>query len=330
MTIVDQFNDPAFGVLFHQVTKMSALEAFVKEASIESQDYDALPDSAFAWPDERRFPIHTKEHAAMSYAYSKLASKLPVEVTANIKVALDVFGVPEDIFNETKTASVVPAEADYLIPDLKLFVVKTAADVDFAQRQLVEGIQKLDLEHRAVACGNLVKKADELGATLHPMVLKLAGLTVSDVSQARRWLEARVEATKDGNIKMAYQTLADGLQRRGAELKNRPELLKLASVIAELDQKAGLDKHYDRKLPDAVQTVFNTTKLASSCVDIAGSMIPLAKLAAMPSSFWSDLGGSELSNEVAPGGVVDAQKLATVLETLPLDLKIVLRSQMRA
>jgi hypothetical protein len=181
-----------------------------------------------------------------------------------------------------------------------------------------------------VACGNLVKKADEFKVPLNVTMLKLAGLVVSDLNTTKRWLEARTEATKDEGIKQAYQTLADGLHGRGKELKDRPSLLKLASTIAELDQKAGLDKHYDRKLPDALQTVFNTNKLAAACVDIAGAMIPIAKLAGMPSSFWSDLGGSELSNEVAPGGVVDAQKLATVLETLPLDLKLVLRSQMRA
>ena len=330
MTVVDQFNDPAFGTLFHQVTRMPALEAFVKEASIEPVEAGTLPNSAFAWPDERRFPIHTREHTAMSYAYSKLASKLPKEVTENIKVAMDVFGVPESIFAETKIAAAEPTEADYLIPDLKLFVVKTAEDVKAAQQQLVSGFERLDLEHRAVACGNLVKKADEFKVELHPLMLKLSGLVVSDLQQTRRWVEARSSAVKDDFLKQAYQTLADGLKNRGAEAKDRPALLKLASVIAELDHKAGLDRHYDRRLPDALQTVFNTEKLAAQCVDLGGSMVPIAKLAAMPASFWGDLGGNELESEVAPGGIVDAQKLATVLETLPLDLKLVLRSQMRA
>lgn len=330
MPVVDQFNDPAFGTLYHQITKMPALEAFVKEASIEQQDAASLPDSAFAWPEERRFPIHTKEHTALSCAYSKLAAELPKYVEENLKAAMTVFDVPENLFSEIKIAAEEPRDDEFLLPDLKLFRVKTAADVKFAQRQLVEGFQKLDLEHRAVACGNLVKKADEHKVELNPLMLKLAGLVVSDLNSTRRWLEARAEVAKDDTVKQAYQTLADGLKGRGTELKDRPALLKLASTVAELDKQAGLDRHYDRKLPDALQTVFNTEKLASACVDIAGAMIPISKLASMPSSFWSDLGGAELSNEVAPGGVVDAQKLATVLETLPLDLKLVLRSQMRA
>ena len=145
MPVVDQFNDPAFGTLYHQITKMPALEAFVKEASIEPQDAASLPDSAFAWPEERRFPIHTREQTALSFAYSKLASELPAYATENLKAAMNVYGIPEDIFSEIKVAAEEPKDEDYLIPALKLFTVKTAEDVKFAQRQLVDGFEKLDL-----------------------------------------------------------------------------------------------------------------------------------------------------------------------------------------
>ena len=325
MSIIDQTRDPAFGTLFQLVTRMPALETFVKEASVP--DPADLPVTAFAWPDERLFMMHTPEQAALSYAYAKTASAVPKFVMATLEKALEVYGIPADTFAETKVAAA--PEPTYLVPDLHLFPVSTKEDVKTAQLRLVENLHKLDLDRRAEACANLIKIADEHGVELHPEVQKLAGLVVSDVNETRRWLEARASATPVDTFKVAYQRLADGLKGLH-ESGDRPGLIKLSGTIAELDARAGLVKHYDRQLPDPIRTVFNTTKVAANTVDVAGALIPIQKLAALPSSFWEDLGGSELSDELAPGGTVDVSKLAAIIGTLPLDLKVILRRQLRA
>lgn len=330
MPVIDQFSDAAFGTLHRQVTRMPALEAFVKQAEVEQSDVASLPDTAFAWPSERKFPIHTPEHAALSYAYSKVASELPTEVRANIVKALEVYDVPESTFaeHEVKVAS---DENDYLLPELRLFSVKTAEQCKRAQNDLVASMSKLDLENRATACANLVKKADALGVDLRPEVLQLAGLVVSSTKFAVEWLEARANKlpAEETTYKLAYLNLAKGLAKQPAELSDRKGLLKFASAIAELDEKTGLDRHYDRRLPDALRTVFNTEKQASKSVDLGGTHVSLAKLAQLPASFWEDLGGKELGDEIAPGGVVDQSKLATVVDTLPLDLKMQLKAHCR-
>lgn len=331
MAVTDQFSDPAFGTLFRQVKRMPGLEVFVKQASVEPDEASSLPDTAFAWPAERKFPIHTPEHAALSFAYSKVASVLPVDVCINIQRALDVYEVSPDIFKEEQEKIAENDDADFLVPNLKLFHVKTAEQCKRAQDTLVSALSRLDLETRAIACGNLVKRADELKIELRPEVLQLAGLVVSSTKTAMEWIEARANKLpkEDTLHKKAYQTLADGLKKGPAERGDRKGLLKFASALAELDEKSGLDKHYDRRLPDALRTVFNTEKVAGQSVDVNGTYIPLAKLAALPASFWEDLGGKELSDEIAPGGTVDRSKLATIIDTLPLDLKIVLRNQCR-
>ena len=330
MPVIDQFSDPAFGTLHRQVTKMPALEAFVKQAEVEQSDATSLPDTAFAWPSERKYPIHTPEHAALSYAYSKVASVLPKEVTTNIVQALEAYDVPESTFAE-QSVKEASDENDYLVPAHRLFLVKTAEQCERAQNDLVASISKLDLENRAIACGNLVKKADELGVELRPEVLQLAGLVVSSTKTAMEWLEARANKlpAEDTTHKLAYLNLAKGLMSHPEEVADRQGLLKVASVIAELDEKTGLDRHYDRKLPDALRTVFNTEKVAAKSVDLGGTFITVAKLAQLPASFWEDLGGKELGDEIAPGGVVDQSKLATVVDTLPLDLKMQLKAHCR-
>ena len=329
MTVVDQNSDTAFGVLYRQITRMPALETFLKQASIEPEEAHTLAKTAFAWPDERKFPIHTPAQAALSYAYAKTAEHLPSGVMSRITQALEVFAVPETTF--TEQTEKIAADDVYVLPEFKYLPVHTEIQVKMAQDQLVRELSKLDLEHRATACANLVKRADELKVALRPEIMKLAGLVVSSTKYAREWIEARAAKLPADDVlhKTAYLSLADGLGSMPEEVSDRAGLLKLAATVAHLDEKTGLDKHYDRRLPDALQTVFNTDKLASASVDLGGRHVSIAKLAQLPASFWEDLGGKELSDEIAPGGVVDQSKLATIVDTLPLDLKTILRAQCR-
>lgn len=330
--IIDQYSDPSFGYLVRQVSQMPAIEPFIKSASIEPGDTDALPDTAFAWPSERKFPMHSSEQAALSYAYSKLAADLPTEVTDNLKAALEVYDIPLSAFDTPVVKQASLTDDDYLLPDLRLFPVTSAAEVKYAQARVLEQMSKLDMPHRAMACSNLVKKADHYKVDLHPEVMKLAGFVVSSTRQVQDWLEARSAALPVAQhlYKVAYETLAEELKAHPPESKDRPGLLKLAAAIAELDEQSGLDRHYDRKIPDPLKTVFNTAKLAAETVDLAGTMVPVTKLARLPASFWEDLGGRELRDELCPGGKMDVSKLATIVETLPLDLKVTLKSQVHA
>lgn len=329
MSVVDQYSDPAFATLVRQLTAYPRLEQYVKEASVSADEADTLPKTAFAWPDERKFPIHTAEHAALSYAYVKAAAYVPPHVARVVEDALEVYNIPTDVFATPVVKTASHNDADYLLPSLKLWPVKTAADVKHAETQVSKALTKLDLPHRTEACANLVKKAEQHGVKLSSDIMRSAGMVVSDLGRTRDWVEARASVAPD-TFKTAYLKLAEALKSQGAESKDRDSLMKVAGAIAELDERAGLERYYDRKLPDAVQTVFNTDKLAEEAVDLAGRAVPVSKLAALPPSFWEDLGGPELRAEVAPGGtVVDVSKLATVVETLPLDLKMVLRNQVR-
>lgn len=330
--VIDQYSDPSFGYLMRQVSQMPAIEPFIKNASVEAGESDTLPDTAFAWRSERKFPVHTPEHAALSYAYSKLAAHVPAEVVDNLKAALEVYDVPLAAFESTTAKHAAAKQEDYLLPELKLLPVNSAAEVKYAQERLLEQMSRLDLTRRAVACSNLVKKAAEHQVTLHPEVTKIAGFVVSNTRQLQDWLEARSAALPESEhlYKVAYEKLASELSGAPDESKDREGLLKMAAVIAELDERSGLDRHYDRKIPDPLRTVFNTTKMAANTIDLAGTMVPLSKLASLPPSFWEDLGGRELRDEICPGGKMDPSKLAMVVDTLPLDLKVALKSQIRA
>ena len=92
-------------------------------------------------------------------------------------------------------------------------------------------------------------------------------------------------------------------------------------MILKADEAAGLARHYDRKIPDPICTVFNTAvKLSAQMVNLGNDAYDLGSLAALPASFYSDALGPEVLSEIAPGGSVGPDRLAAVLPTLPADM----------
>src|SRR5262249_7012522 len=101
-------------------------------------------------------------------------------------------------------------------------------------------------------------------------------------------------------------------------------------ALDELDRKAGLERHYDRRLLDPLLTVFNTEKVAGPGVQLGGKFVPLTRLASYPATFYGDVLGDDIIREASDGrGGVDAHKLATILETLPRDMKMMLAQHIR-
>ena len=329
MEIRDQHHDPAYALLYHALRERPAVAEFVKHAELDPSEADTLPDSAFAWPEQRRFPINTAENTVLSWAYREKCAAVPVEVDAALQKAVDIYGVSH-IVAATKIASTPPLDSvdDYLLQTHGKLRVKTAADVKVAEKILLEQYPRLSIEDRAEGFTNLVKKARAFNVSLEPVTHRMAGMTVCTTKTAMDWIEARAAAVKEPLFQGAYEKLATALKNRGEEVHDRDELLALIDTLAKLDKQAGLDKFYDKKLPDPIRTVFNSEKLAEEMVDLGGRSVALSKLAQMPASFWGDVVGNDMAREFTDKtGTVDSLKLGEVLRTLPADLKLILKHQ---
>jgi hypothetical protein len=324
----DQYHDPSFAVLHHLLKGNPTAAEFVKHAEIDETKVAELPDRMFAWPARRLFPIDTAENTVLSSMFREKCAAVPTEVDDNLQRAQEVYGVKE-LLSTVKTAEAPPpiSEEDFLLPQHKRLLVKCAADVKKAEEILLDQYPRLSIQDRATGFINLVKKAQDFNVALEPKTHQMAGMTVCTTKVAMDLIEARRCATKDPLFQTAYVKLAAALQGRGELLQDRDELLELAEAVARVDKLAGLGKHYDKLMPDPIQTVFNTTKLAEEMIDLNGREVALSKLAAMPTTFWEDVIGPDMAAEVTTGGNVDASKLATVLPTLPLDLRIILQHQ---
>lgn len=327
MDIRDQYHDPSFSLLFHILSENPDARDFVKSASIRDEDEAALPDTAFAWPARRLFPIDTPENTVLSSLYREKCAAVPAEVDQALDKAQGIYGVKE-LLDRCKTAAVQPpivdTKDDYLLPEHSRLRVKTAEHVPAAEMLLLRDYPKLNIGDRATAFTNLVKKARDLGVTLKPETHRMAGMTVCTTKVAQDWIEARVAATKDPLFQGAYEKIASAFTGRGEFIQDRDELVAVADALARLDKQAGITHHYDKRLPDPIRTVFNTDKVAEEMVDMAGRQVSLSKLAAMPKTWWEDVVGADIAPEFAEK---TGEELRQVLSTLPLDLKLIIKNQ---
>lgn len=340
--MMDLYNDPGHATLRLLFERHPDAYELVKSASFEDHRSD-IPAEAFAWTDHSMFPVHSPEHAVVSYLYAKhgaaqtkvaaqgrIVPLVPKEVVAEIEVALDAYGVPLELLApvEEKVAEFSPEEC--IFPEQRLYPVRDAEEIKVAEERLIEQHRKLRPETRANAFAKLAEAAELHGVRLRPESLRWSGVAATDREKLASTLGARAMLAPE-EYKPAFLKMAEAVIQDRAGLRNQVTRVKLAEAIGDLDELSGLSKHYDRKLPDPIASVFNSSqKLAAATMDLGGQMVDPMQLAALPASFFTDALGEDFAREVAPGGQVDVQKLSEVLPTLPADMKMDLARQLKA
>lgn len=329
---VDQTNDPGFATLRVLVQRYTELRDMCKTAELDPAAFTELPDDAFAWPGERRYPIHNREQAALSLAYSKVAaSPIPSDVLQNLEKAAAIYGVSVTAF-DAPTIEKRATEEFWLLPEKRRFRVASPDDVQVAERVLHEKYAQLSVYDRAEAFLQLHNAAEHFNVPLTPSTEKLAGFTITSTQILKDWIEARQEAAiKIGSeLSSAYGLLASRFKGVRPYITVRNDQIKIASLLNELDHKSGVAQFYGKSILDPLRTVFNTEKLASDAVDLGGYTFSANKLASLPPSFWSDVLGDDIMREIAPDGNVKVSTLKEILPTLPRDLKLAVGRQLAA
>jgi hypothetical protein len=327
--VVDQFRDPVMAHLMRRVVDRPKLAAAIANVDVRRDELSDLPDHAFAWPEKRAYPIHSAEHALLSMVYREDVDAVPAYVDRALKEACDVYGVNTALLTRPKIAAVQEPDYVFLLPQHRRLRVTEPAHVKVAEEKLRTEGSSLGVVSRTLAASRLVEKAAFFGVKLRPETQSIAGNVVTDTRTMTNWLEARREAAPI-EYKDSYQKLAFAAKRLPAEFRDRAQQIKLAEALHELDEQAGLTRHYGRRLPDPMQTVFNTTKVASAGVTLAGQFMPLERLASFDQTFFSDALGPDFVREASDAsGRMDPVRLAAVLETLPADMQRVLAAQMR-
>lgn len=308
------------------------MQSMVKTANVGPEEFQDLPDSAFAWPGRRQFPIHTREHATMSLGYRKFAAAVPQDVDVMLKKAADIYQIDTKIFDKTVTKQA--AEEQFLLPEKRRYKIASAEDIRYAEGVLHEKYAQLSVEDRMQAFYRLCKLAEQYNVKLEPKTHKLAGFTITSTNMLKTSIEERrMAAEKLGsNMVAAYEKMAAMFDKVEPFVKDRPYQLKVASALAKLDAASGVHKFYGKSIPDPIRTVFNMDKLASETMKIGTGMLANKQfLSSLPVSFWEDVLGPDIVQEIAPDGQnVNIELLEQILPTLPADIKATVQTQLAA
>lgn len=330
----DVSSDKSFRVLFHKLQNVDESTAEMIKTANMNINYDelaSLPDSAFAWPEFKKYAMHTKDHAALSLIYAQ-GEKLPSDVTERLEKAASLYGIDIKTKPITKTAAAhdVPSfsPSDHLVVSNDkhggMCKIASAQDITYGIEFVVRNRKHLPIEKLAHANKVLCEKAQQFGTAVPIHVSQSAGLTQCDREKLAEWVETRACLTSNEKCKKSFEKLAQAIAGKGGQFATRNTLIKTASVIANLDKEANLTRHYFLKLPDPMQTVFNTTKIAEENLYFGGQNVPFSKFLETDPDIYAQVLGDDVVEEITTDGILDAAKLRDILVTLPADLQVAL------
>lgn len=322
----DLYSDAGHAMLRTLLTRCPGAVPLVKTAKLEDSR-DEIPHTAFAWAGPRLYPVHTPEHAAISYLYAKHASAVPVSVLEGIEEALEAYGIDKKALAEVQVKVAAPVADECVFPDRMEYPVRNAAEAKVAQDALLAQIDKMLPSTRFRVFNKLAALADKHGVELEMCAKQWAGETETDRTKLAQALDYRMTVSGVTETRKAYAKLAEAIQTDRRAMLDPRKRAKLAMTIDAIDKMAKLAM----PVPDAFRTVYNTeVKTGAASCELGGSRVDPSHFARLPASFYSDALGKDVLAECAPGGVVDGAKVAEIVGTLPTDMKQDFARQLKA
>jgi len=341
MPIIDHTRDR--GVMLQPI--LQRRPDLVSRIKVAAEALSQTKRGAYAWPEAGLFPVDTPENTALSYLYVGMQARdVPRGVqykvaSAAVAWGLDIGALTSALTERrdlTKTAAPRVDPDDYALPAERRLRIKTADEVQAAQAALARYSRDLGMIKTASAAVRIVNRARAIGmreSDLSPATKTYAGLVACDLYKLADALTARAVAAPTPSSRSAYHdasTAAHALGRTARLSTDRATLSKIASHIDAIDQASGVRRKHPG-LPDPLMAVFNTSKVAGGTIDLAGVQADVNKLSALDAGTFEDVLGPEFVAEITDAsGAVDPQLIATVIPTLPLDMKRALGAALKS
>jgi hypothetical protein len=320
MTIIDLGSDKSYKHLVSLLREYPSIRSQVKTADIHPDSISSLPDRAFAWPEERRFPIHNKQMAMISSMYRTKSASLPVHVEENFKKVATMyqFTLPERRAPQGEKVAHVRSD-DYLLPNERKFVVRTPQEADHIQSHLVKNASVMGYDHMMEASRNLLRKYASFKADsskVHPLILKYAGYTLSN----KELTEANILHRTD--FPNAFHDKYVSLHKIASQMDyNRSNLIKIAHSLEVIDKEAGLRRLYDTHLVNPMESVFNTNKpYVPAFAKQASDRVSDEMAQSVSEEQVKDLLGEDILQAATVDNTLDRQMLKEVINSLPTEM----------
>jgi len=217
-------------------------------------------------------------------------------------------------------------------PKRRQLPLRNAGEVKAAAAWLEKYRDEFLYPDRRKIADRIFEKAGEFGATLgdhSEFIEKLAGFGTCDAETIAVELEKRAQLIwrKDAEAATEIRNLAAIVRSSPIESRQPHQLEKMATAIDQLDFNYGLNKLYADGLDRPEDALFQITeKVATSFISdhietTTGSVYELSKLAELSPTAVRNWMGDDFTEAVTGGDglMLDLEKLATILPTLPRD-----------
>lgn len=318
--------DPTLLVLAEAALERPGLRA--KLAGYEFAPVESLPDSVFAWPEERRFPVHSEVDTLASIVYRAKVASVPSHVDEALERAVRAWRIDPAVLRVTaprpKLAS-APVEVEYAVPSQQRLPLGSVAQVKVAEEVILrDGLQALPYTELVEGAKKIASAAQIHNLLPSPELRRFAGEGACHIPTLKTHLQGRAAYVKTAAARLDYDQLAHAVQRYedfGTEhTYDKAALEKVATALHALDVKHDMVKEYGPRVLDPMRAVFNSTfrsKTASAdgqTMTLGGQAVPFAALYRLKEADWRDLGLDDLAGVCAGR---DHRSLEAQLRVLP-------------
>ena len=302
---IDYQKDKDKRIFRAKLLKYPSFLPLIKEASVDSgpiEDVDILTSEAFADPETKSYPIHTRIDAITSSLYMQ-GEEIPVHIKTACQNMLDAYGIaiqfeePEEI---EKTASAELEEDDFALPHRgKLPIV----DKDSLVKSLdifMSNTNRLSYSDRVIGSTQFIKKASELGIEPDGVLKSMALDGYIDIPVAVKVLFERELTTGDSR----YEKVASALSGFEQDVVyDRGNVIQLMSTLSKLDAEHGIDTR--------AENIIVPSKTDDDLVKVASEALPFSKIEAISKSAKERFFGLKFEDDLSRD---DLEKLASKMD----------------
>lgn len=279
-----------------------ALELLSHIGDIDLEDKDELSSEAFAWPEEKMFPIYTKEAALVSSIYLEQAD-VPEYVKTACEEACMAFGIEVSIGSLEKIASedVSLEVSDFVLPGRKKLPVVDSESYASSESVFLSNLEDLSFSEIVVGARQLIKKASEYEMNPDDSLSRLSLSGNLNVERAIEISKQRYSSTADDGYLSISEKLA------GVKYGSIEKIAEWAVAIDSLDD--------DNNLNDPLsifQAIDSETK--SSAILFGNEEVEIEKIAAIDSSDWLEIASVDTVEYLFSDGELDIDKLASMVQ----------------
>lgn len=346
-TILDLADDKSYQDLY-LLTRLYDMPEYVKKADpAKTMQPESLQSADYADPRSCKFACHTKAAVWLSTMFFlEKQGSMPAGrrrwVAEGLKLAATNKGIENDIQALHARHEEIHKSADASLPDSDFAITWTGDDGSKERRYRltnpleVKTAAEWFTEHRDVfrfsdrqrIAEKILEKAAQHGvgfdAETDDLLEKQAGRGVYDPDACAEMIRNRVRACRPvPAVKEAMEKLASTIQHNPHLAHDPTSILKLAETVDTFDRNHNMAGRYTPLLPRPEDVIFcGSLKIAnaflkSACATLTGAIYDKKQFSKLSVDMLRSAFGTDLAKAVTTGILVDPEKMAEVVTTLP-------------